>query len=97
MHFWPKASSGVGRQEIFGLDCSLAKTKHMDTHTVKWSSFCPLFAFFLSPDYMTSCPAAEYYLEVMSWNDCTRAIKNTTFGVRAPKFISHFPQQTIDL
>ena len=39
---------------------------HIHTHTVLWSSFCPLIGFFLSPDYMTPCPVAEYSSEVMS-------------------------------
>lgn len=94
MYFWPKARRGVGKYKIFRLDSSLSQTKqntwiqgHMDgqththsqTHPHKMSSFCPLFGFFLSPDYMTLRSVAEHFLEIMSWKDCTRAVKSTGY------------------
>lgn len=98
MHFWPKARRVLG-DKIFRMDCSLAKTKHMDTHThtVKREFFLPVCGFLLSPNCTISCTIAEYYLEAKSWKDYTRAIKIATSGARAPKFISHLSQWTTDL
>lgn len=54
--------------KIFRMDCSLAKTKHMDTHThtVKREFFLPVCGFILSLNCMISCTIAEYYLEAKS-------------------------------
>lgn len=63
MCFCPKARRVLGDMRYSGWTVHWPK-QNTWTHTVKWEFFLLVCGFLLSPDYMTSCPVAEYYLEV---------------------------------